>query len=96
MVSFIQFGSRPPLYHARLMNVFPSPKVKGLAGTLTRKEVAVARPSSKAENPINRNHEDCTHGRVIDEVRNDDGKTTGQVRCFECGTVFDDPDREAR
>jgi hypothetical protein len=63
-VSFIQFGSRPPLYHARLMNVFPSPKVKGLAGTLTRKEVAVARPSSKAEKPINRNHEDCTHGRV--------------------------------
>jgi hypothetical protein len=36
MVSFIQFGSRPPLYHARLINVFPSPKVKGLAGPDTK------------------------------------------------------------
>ena len=34
----------------------------------------------------------CAHGRLIDEVFTKDGKTTGQVRCLECGAVFDDPD----
>ncbi len=35
----------------------------------------------------------CLHRRVIDEVLKEDGKKSGQVRCVECGTVFDDPDR---
>jgi uncharacterized Zn finger protein len=33
----------------------------------------------------------CTHQRLIDEVLTRSGKRTGQVRCLECGTIFDDP-----
>jgi hypothetical protein len=33
----------------------------------------------------------CVHGRLIDDVLTKAGKRTGQVRCFECGTIFDDP-----
>lgn len=33
----------------------------------------------------------CAHGRLIDDVRAAGGKRTGKVRCFECGTIFDDP-----
>ncbi len=35
----------------------------------------------------------CVHQRLIDDVRTRSGKTTGKVRCLECGTVFDDPHR---
>jgi hypothetical protein len=34
---------------------------------------------------------DCTHQRLIDDVLTRGGKPTGQVRCLECGTIFDDP-----
>ena len=33
----------------------------------------------------------CLHGRLIDDILNNDGKRTGQVRCLECGAVFEDP-----
>lgn len=33
----------------------------------------------------------CTHGRLIDDVLTKRGKRTGQVRCLECGAIFDDP-----
>ncbi len=33
----------------------------------------------------------CLHSRLIDEVLTKDGKRTGQVRCFECGALFDAP-----
>jgi hypothetical protein len=33
----------------------------------------------------------CRHGRLIDDVLTKSGKRTGQVRCLECGAVFDDP-----
>lgn len=33
----------------------------------------------------------CTHGRAIDDVLTKTGKRTGQVRCLECGAIFDDP-----
>ncbi len=33
----------------------------------------------------------CTHSRMIDDVLTRMGKRTGQVRCLECGVVFDDP-----
>ena len=33
----------------------------------------------------------CVHGRVIDDVLTKMKKRTGQVRCLECGTIFDDP-----
>lgn len=33
----------------------------------------------------------CLHGRLIDDVLATDGTRTGQVRCLECGKVFDDP-----
>lgn len=42
-------------------------------------------PSSPAVNIC------CTHQRVIDDVLTRGGKRTGQVRCLECGTIFDDP-----
>lgn len=35
----------------------------------------------------------CSHCRLIDEVLAEDGKESGQVRCLECGAVFDDPYR---
>jgi hypothetical protein len=35
----------------------------------------------------------CVHGRVIDDVLTKMGKRIGQVRCLECGTIFDDPYR---
>lgn len=35
----------------------------------------------------------CTHGRIIDDVLTRSGRRTGQVRCLECGTIFDDPNR---
>lgn len=33
----------------------------------------------------------CTHNRIIDDVPAPAGLKTGQVRCLECGDVFDDP-----
>jgi len=33
----------------------------------------------------------CVHGRLIDDVLTKGGKRTGQVRCLECGAIFDDP-----
>ena len=33
----------------------------------------------------------CVHGRLIDDVLTNRGKRTGQVRCLECGAIFDDP-----
>jgi hypothetical protein len=33
----------------------------------------------------------CVHGRLIDEVLTKRGNRTGQVRCLECGAIFDDP-----
>jgi len=33
----------------------------------------------------------CTHSRIIDDVLTPKGLKTGQVRCIECGAVFDDP-----
>lgn len=33
----------------------------------------------------------CVHGRLIDDVLTKRGKRTGQVRCLECGAIFDDP-----
>lgn len=33
----------------------------------------------------------CLHGRLIDDVLNKERKRTGQVRCLECGAVFEDP-----
>lgn len=38
----------------------------------------------------------CLHRRLIDEVLTVDGKPTGQVRCLECRTVFEDPDQDGR
>lgn len=35
----------------------------------------------------------CAHGRIIDRVLTRGDKPTGQVRCLECGTIFDDPHR---
>lgn len=35
----------------------------------------------------------CLHGRLIDDVLKADGNRTGQVRCLECGAVFEDPYR---
>lgn len=35
----------------------------------------------------------CAHQRLIDDVLKKSGKRTGQVRCLECGTTFDDPYR---
>jgi len=35
----------------------------------------------------------CAHQRLIDDVRTRSGKTTGKVRCLECGTIFDNPHR---
>lgn len=33
----------------------------------------------------------CTHGRVIYEILSGKEKRTGQVRCLDCGAIFDDP-----
>ncbi|MHC9064923.1 hypothetical protein ACYX34_19850 [Nitrospira sp. CMX1] len=33
----------------------------------------------------------CVHGRLIDDVLTKRGKRTSQVRCLECGAIFDDP-----
>ena len=33
----------------------------------------------------------CLHRRLIDDVMTREGLRTGQVRCLECGVVFDDP-----
>lgn len=33
----------------------------------------------------------CAHSRLIDEVLTPAGLKTGQVRCLECGAVFEDP-----
>jgi hypothetical protein len=33
----------------------------------------------------------CAHGRIIDDVLTKQGKRTGQVRCLECGSIFEDP-----
>jgi hypothetical protein len=33
----------------------------------------------------------CTHSRLIGDVLTPTGLKTGQVRCIECGAVFDDP-----
>lgn len=33
----------------------------------------------------------CRHRRMIDDVLTPQGEKTGQVRCIECGAVFDDP-----
>ncbi len=34
----------------------------------------------------------CTHSRMIGDVLTPQGLKSGQVRCLECGAVFDDPD----
>jgi hypothetical protein len=33
----------------------------------------------------------CLHRRMIDDVRDDEGRRTGRVRCLECQTIFADP-----
>jgi len=33
----------------------------------------------------------CTHSRVVDEVRDADGVTTGRLVCLECHAEFPDP-----
>ena len=45
---------------------------------------------------IKNNKTDCSHSRMIDDVRDHDGKSTGHVQCIECGRVFEDPDRGTR
>lgn len=42
-------------------------------------------PSNIASVPV------CAHGRIIDDVLTKQGKRTGQVRCLECGSTFEDP-----
>ena len=34
----------------------------------------------------------CLHRRIVDDVRNADGKKTGRLLCLECFTEFPDPD----
>ncbi|HXV67389.1 MAG TPA: hypothetical protein VD738_00575 [Nitrospira sp.] len=36
----------------------------------------------------------CTHGRVVDEVRDASGIKTGRLICLECHAEFPDPDYE--
>ena len=38
----------------------------------------------------------CVHGRLIDDILTNKGKRTGQVRCLECGEIFNDPYQELR
>jgi hypothetical protein len=35
----------------------------------------------------------CTHQRLIDEVRDEQGRPTGKLVCAECRAVFPDPDK---
>ena len=46
--------------------------------------------------PVNRTtpKNPCTHSRAIDDVLTKTRKRTGQVRCLECGAIFDDPSLE--
>jgi hypothetical protein len=50
-------------------------------------------PSASCDSPV---FLACSHRRLIDEVFAEDGKESGQVRCVECGTVFDDPDQRLK
>jgi len=33
----------------------------------------------------------CNHNRVIDSLFEQDGQSTGNVACHECGAIFPDP-----
>lgn len=48
-------------------------------------------PASPTPEPPTTRKTPCLHRRMIDEVRDKDGKRTGQVRCLECQAVFPDP-----
>ena len=50
-------------------------------------------PSASCESPM---FFPCSHRRLIDEVLTQDGKETGQLRCVECGAVFNDPQSAAQ
>ncbi|HEY5627800.1 MAG TPA: hypothetical protein VIR79_07625 [Nitrospira sp.] len=50
---------------------------------------SVERPAS----PSSPDPTPCLHCRLIDDVLSKEGKRTGQVRCLECGAVFEDPYR---
>ena len=47
-------------------------------------------PSASCDSPV---FLACSHRRMIDEVLKEDGKKSGQVRCVECGAVFNDSDQ---
>lgn len=51
---------------------------------------------ASTDHPITRttaclHREPCEHRRMIDDVRDKNGRRTGHVRCLECQAVFDDP-----
>ena len=33
----------------------------------------------------------CTHSRLIDDIRDENGNRTGNVQCLECQAIFKDP-----
>lgn len=47
--------------------------------------------ASEADGTVSCQTNPCTHSRAIDDVLTRGKKRTGQVRCLECGTIFDDP-----
>ena len=49
--------------------------------------------ASEADGTVSCQTNPCTHSRAIDDVLTRGKKRTGQVRCLECGTIFDDPTR---
>ncbi len=38
-----------------------------------------------------KNQKTCAHGRVLDEVRAEDGSKSGMLICKECHAIFSDP-----
>jgi hypothetical protein len=34
----------------------------------------------------------CAHQRFVDDLRDEQGRPTGKLRCVECNAVFPDPD----
>lgn len=47
--------------------------------------------NTEAETRIGLEEATCVHRRLIDDILTESGKPTGQVRCLECQTIFDDP-----
>lgn len=64
--------------------------LKDSQGTIRRPAMGSKRIKDKAESTA----ASCVHGRVIDDVV--EKHQTGQVRCLECGTIFDDPHRHKK